>query len=102
MIGHHERGGKIQIVDAASAKPSKVELARRERMKREANALSPRAHFSAVASPREGRSRGGGGAVRNHDEPCGWIRARSGRAAWICPTGCRRNREARSGRRLDK
>ena len=35
MIAHYERGGEIKIVDAALPEPSKAEVARRERMKRE-------------------------------------------------------------------
>jgi dihydrofolate reductase len=35
MIAHYERGGEIKIVDAALAEPSKAEVARQERMKRE-------------------------------------------------------------------
>lgn len=35
MIAHYERGGGIAIVDAALAEPSKAEVARRERLKRE-------------------------------------------------------------------
>jgi dihydrofolate reductase len=35
MIAHYERGGEIEIVDAALAQPSKAEVARQERMKRE-------------------------------------------------------------------
>jgi dihydrofolate reductase len=34
MIRHYERGGEIKIADAAST-PSKAEVARQERMKRE-------------------------------------------------------------------
>jgi dihydrofolate reductase len=35
LIGHYERGGGIRIVDGALASPSKREIARQERMKRE-------------------------------------------------------------------
>jgi len=35
MIAHYERGGEIKIVDAALPEPSKAEVARQERMKRE-------------------------------------------------------------------
>jgi dihydrofolate reductase len=35
MIAHYERGGEIGIVDAALPQPSKAEVARQERMKRE-------------------------------------------------------------------
>src|SRR6266699_3310437 len=35
LIGHYERDGEIKIVDGAPASPSKREIARRERMKRE-------------------------------------------------------------------
>jgi dihydrofolate reductase len=35
MLAHYERAGDIKIGDAAMDKPSKAELARRERMKRE-------------------------------------------------------------------
>src|SRR5205807_1797658 len=35
LIGHYERGGEIKIVDGALGSPSKREIARRERTKRE-------------------------------------------------------------------
>jgi dihydrofolate reductase len=35
LIGHYERAGEIKIVDGALGSPSKREIARRERMKRE-------------------------------------------------------------------
>ena len=35
LIGHYERGGEIKIVDGALDSPSKREIARHERMKRE-------------------------------------------------------------------
>ena len=35
LIGHYERGGEIKIVDGALDSPSKREIARQERMKRE-------------------------------------------------------------------
>src|SRR5215813_4489665 len=35
MIAHYARGGEIKIVDAALPEPSKAEVARQERMKRE-------------------------------------------------------------------
>src|SRR5207248_1497653 len=35
LIGHYERGGEIKIVDGALDSPSKREVARQERMKRE-------------------------------------------------------------------
>jgi hypothetical protein len=35
MIGHYERDGEIKAGNAALASPSKREIARRERMKRE-------------------------------------------------------------------
>jgi dihydrofolate reductase len=35
MIAHYERAGEIRIGDTALAKPSKAEVARQERMKRE-------------------------------------------------------------------
>ena len=35
LIGHYERGGEIEIGDTAQDSPSKAELARQERMKRE-------------------------------------------------------------------
>src|SRR5437879_9195605 len=35
LIGHYERGGEIKIVDGALDSPSKHEIARQERMKRE-------------------------------------------------------------------
>jgi hypothetical protein len=35
LIGHYERDGEIKIVDGALASPSKREIARQERMKRE-------------------------------------------------------------------
>jgi dihydrofolate reductase len=34
-IAHYERGGEIKVAEAAPAKPSKAEIARRERMRRE-------------------------------------------------------------------
>ena len=35
LVGHYERGGEIKIVDGALDSPSKREIARQERMKRE-------------------------------------------------------------------
>jgi hypothetical protein len=35
MIGHYERGGEIKVGDTAAVEPSKAEVARQERMKRE-------------------------------------------------------------------
>src|SRR5947208_4003571 len=35
LVGHYERGGEIKIVDGALDSPSKREIARRKRMKRE-------------------------------------------------------------------
>src|SRR5258705_3720774 len=35
LVGHYERGGEIKIVDGALHSPSKREIARQERMKRE-------------------------------------------------------------------
>jgi dihydrofolate reductase len=35
LIGHYERDGEIKIVDGALGSPSKREIARQERMKRE-------------------------------------------------------------------
>jgi len=35
LIGHYERQGEIQVGDTALDSPSKREIARRERMKRE-------------------------------------------------------------------
>ena len=35
LVGHYERGGEIKIVDGALDSPSKREIARQERIKRE-------------------------------------------------------------------
>jgi hypothetical protein len=35
MIAHYERGGGIKTADTALAEPSKAEVVRQERMKRE-------------------------------------------------------------------
>jgi dihydrofolate reductase len=35
MVAHYERGGEVKVVDGALGEPSKAELVRRERMKRE-------------------------------------------------------------------
>jgi hypothetical protein len=35
MIGHYERGGEVRLGDTALASPSKAEVARQARIKRE-------------------------------------------------------------------
>jgi hypothetical protein len=35
MIAHYERAGEVKVADTALAQPSKAELARQERMKRD-------------------------------------------------------------------
>jgi dihydrofolate reductase len=41
LIGHYERGGEIRIVDGALDSPTKREIARQERMKRENKSSTP-------------------------------------------------------------
>ena len=41
IIGHYERDGEIKIGDTALASPSKLEIARQQRMKREGETQGP-------------------------------------------------------------